>query len=133
MKKIILALLAGAVIVTTGCVSTVNDSHTGAIWVGRDQFEARYPRTVEQVYAASLKVVSNDGALVSEFTPHDATNVVRSLEARVNNRNVWIRVEAAAPQVADLIVQARTRHGTADVELAHQLSTEIALELVQMR
>ena len=76
--------------------------------------------------------VSNDGALVSEFTPHDSTNVVRSLEARVNNHKVWIRVEAAAPQVADLIVQARTGHGTADVELAHQLSTEIALELVHL-
>lgn len=132
MKKIILAVLAGAVLITTGCVSTVNDSHSGAIWCGRDQFEARYPRTVDQVYTAALKVVSNDGALVSEFTPHDSTNVVRSLEARVNNHKVWIRVEAAAPQVADLIVQARTGHGTADVELAHQLSTEIALELVHL-
>jgi hypothetical protein len=111
----------------------VDGSHSGAIWFGRDRFEQRYPRSVEQVYAASLKVVSADGALLSEFIPHDATNVVRSLEARVNNRKVWVRVEASGPGVTDLYVEARTLHDTSDVVLAHQLETEIALELTQMR
>jgi hypothetical protein len=129
MKKLILAVVAGAVIVATGCVRTVNDTHTGAIWFGKDQFEGRYPRTVDQVYAASLKVVTTDGALVSEFIPHDTTNTIRSLEARVNNRRVWIRVEASAPQITDLYVEARTLHYTADSELAHELEKEIALEL----
>jgi len=127
-----LAVVAVAGLAAAGCVSTVNDSHSVAIWPQRDQFEQKYPRTVDQVYNASIKVVSTDGALVSEFTPHDATNVVRSLEARVNNRDVFIRVEAAGPAAADLKVQARTRHGTADIELAHQLSTEITVELTQV-
>jgi hypothetical protein len=135
MKKLILSALAGAVIVATGCVRTVNDTHTGAIWFGRDTFEQRYPRSGDQVYAAAVAVVSRDGALVSEFIPHDITNTVRSLEARVNNRKVWIRVESVSsnPEVADIYVQARTLHDTADVVLANQLSTEIALELTRVR
>jgi hypothetical protein len=133
MKKIILAVLAVAGIAVTGCVSTVDDTHAVALWPQKDLFEAQYPRTGDQVYAASLAVINRDGALVSEFTPHDTTNVVRSLEGRVNNRNVWIRVESVSQNVADIKVQARTRHGTADVDLAHQLSTEIAVELVNAR
>jgi hypothetical protein len=132
MKKMILAVAALAGLAAAGCVSTVNDEHSFAIWPQRDQFEQLYPRTIDQVYAASYNVVSRDGALVSEFTPHDSTNVVRALEGRVNNSKVFIRVEAASPVTADLKVQARTSHGTADIELAHQLSTEIAIELTKV-
>ncbi len=132
MKKIILAVLAGAVIVATGCVHTVNDSSTGAIWFGNDQFEGRYQRTVDQVYGAAYSVVSHSGAVVSEYIPHDATNEIRSLQARVNNRNVWIRVESVttAPVLTSIIVQARTRAGTRDELLAHELEKEIALALI---
>jgi hypothetical protein len=133
MKKVILAVLAGAAIVATGCVGTVNGSHTGALWFGNDQFEGRYQRSVDQVYNASVRVVNQNGALVSEYIPHDSTNAVRSLEASVNNRNVWIRVEAVStqPEVTSVTVQARTHHGTRDEILAHELEKEIALALVR--
>jgi hypothetical protein len=132
MKKMILAVLAGAAVVATGCVHTVNDSSTGAIWFGNDKFEGRYERSVDQVYQAAVKVVSSNGAMVSEFIPHDTTNEVRSLQARVNNRNVWVRVEgvSASPVVSAVTVQARTRAGTRDELLAHELEKEIALALV---
>jgi len=132
MKKMILAVAALAGLAAAGCVSTVNDEHSFAIWPQRDQFEQLYPRTIDQVYAASYNVVSRDGALVSEFTPHDSTNVIRSLQGRVNNRDVFIRVQAAGQTAADLTVQARTGHGTADIDLAHKLSTEITVELTQV-
>ncbi len=133
MKKLILAVLAGAAIIVTGCVHTVNDSHAPAIWFGNDQFEGRYNRSLEQVYKASVEVVTHDGALVSEFIPYDSTNVVHSLQARVNNRNVWVRVEevSTSPQITSVIVQARTRMGVRDEELAHELEKEIALALVR--
>lgn len=133
MKRLILAVLAGAGIVATGCVSTVNDSHAPAIWFGKDEFQGRYQRSVDQVYSASVKVVNNNGALVAEYIPHDSTNAVRSLEASVNNRNVWIRVESVStsPEVTAVTVQARTKHGTSDAELAHELEKEIALALVR--
>ncbi len=133
MKRLILAVLAGAAIIATGCVHTVNDSHTGAIWFGNDKFEGRYNRSVDQVYNASVRVVSLNGALVSEFIPHDSTNAVRSLQASVNNRNVWIRVEAVStsPEVTSVLVQARSHLGTRDELLAHELEKEIALALVR--
>lgn len=135
MKKMILTVFAGMALIATGCVSTVNDSHTGAIWFGNDQFEGRYQRTVDQVYRAAFTVVSQNGAVVAEYIPHDSTNEVRSLQARVNNRNVWIRVEAvsASPEVTSVIVQARTRMGTRDELLAHELEKEIAIYLVNAR
>jgi hypothetical protein len=131
---VLAVLLAGAVMAGTGCVSTVEDTHTGAIWFGNDQFEQHYPRSVDQVYAAAIKVVTADGALVSEFIPHDTTNVIHSLEARVNNCKVWIRVEAVSnhPEVTDLVVQARTLDQTGNAALANQLSAEIAIELEHM-
>ena len=133
MKRVILAVLAGAAVVATGCVSTVNGSHAGAIWFGNDQFEGRYERSVDQVYGAAVRVVNQDGALVAEYFPHDSTNIVKSLEASVNNRNVYIRVEgiSTSPEVTQVTVQARTHHGTSDAILAHELEKEIALALVR--
>ena len=133
MKRLILAVLAGAAIVATGCVSTVNGSHTGAVWFGNDQFAGRYNRSVDQVYGASVRVINENGALVAEYIPHDSTNAVRSLEASVNNRNVWVRVESVSttPDVTQVTVQARTHHGTRDEILAHELEKEIALALVR--
>ena len=133
MKRVILAVLAGAAVVATGCVSTVNGSHTGAVWFGNDQFAGRYNRSVDQVYGASVRVINENGALVAEYIPHDSTNAVRSLEASVNNRNVWVRVESVSttPDVTQVTVQARTHHGTRDEILAHELEKEIALALVR--
>lgn len=133
MKRLILAVLAGAAVVATGCVSTVNGSHAGAIWFGNDQFEGRYQRSVDQVYSAAVRVVNQDGALVAEYFPHDSTNIVKSLQGSVNNRNVYIRVEAVStsPEVTAVTVQARTHHGTRDEVLAHELEKEIALALVR--
>ena len=131
MKKIILAVLTGAVMAATGCVRTVNDSHAASIWFGRDKFDEHFPRSVDQVYDAASMVVSRDGALMSEFIPHDTTNYVRCLQARVSNCNVWIRVESVSggPEVTALIVQARTLDHTSNARLANQLDTEIAVEL----
>jgi hypothetical protein len=131
LKPILLTLATGLVLATAGCVSTVDDSHTPAVWFGRDKFDEHFPRSVDQVYTAATIVVSRDGALLSEYIPHDTTNEVRCLKARVNNRNVWIRVESksTSPEVTSLIVQARTADDTGDAVLANQLDTEIAIEL----
>jgi len=130
-KKTLLAMAAGLILASTGCVSTVNDSHTGAIWFGRDKFDERFPRSGEQVYAAAYSVVSRDGAVISEYIPHETTNDIRTLHAHVNNCDVWIKVKSVsnAPEVTAVIVQARTQHDTANAVLANQLDTEIAIEL----
>ena len=131
MKKTIFAILAGVVIVATGCVSTVNDSHAFAITPGRDSVAGRYQRSLDQVYAASVTVIQNNGVLVTEFVPHDNTNAVRALQGRVSDRKVWIRVESVDPKTTQVDVQARTKWGAKDLDLVHEIEKEIALQLAR--
>ena len=129
MKKKIFAVLAGAAIIATGCVSTVSDTDTFA-WspLARDSVAGRYQRPLEEVYKASVTVVGRDGVLLKEYIPHDTTNFVRSLEGRVNDSKVWIRVEQIDPKVSQVDVQAR-KGGRVNVDLVHELEKEIALQL----
>jgi hypothetical protein len=131
MKMKIFAALAGAVIVTTGCVSTVSDTHSPALTWSKDKVEGRYERSVDQVYQASVAVIQNNGVLLTEFIPHDNTNTVRSLQGKVNEKNVWIRVESVDPKVTEVTVQARSSWGVSDVDLAHEMEKEIALQLAR--
>ena len=130
MKMKILAAFAGAVVVAAGCVSTVSDTHTFAVSpVARDSVADRYNRPLDVVYKASVAVINDNGALVTEYVPHDYTNEVRSLEGRVNNRKVWIRVEQVDPKLSQVDVQARTTMGRSDLDLAHEIAKDIALKL----
>jgi hypothetical protein len=129
MKKAIFAVLAGAALIAVGCVKTVSDTRTFATTFGRDSLSGRYQRTMDQVYQASVAVIQNNGVLVTEYIPHDSTNEVRSLMGRVNDRSVWIRVEALDPRTSQVDVQARTKWGANDLDLVHELDKEIALQL----
>ena len=129
MKNKIFAVLAGAAIIATGCVSTVSDTKSFA-WspLARDAVAGRYQRPLDEVYKAAVTVVGRDGVLLKEYIPHDTTNSVRSLEGRVGESKVWIRVEQIDPKVSQVDVQAR-KGGRVNVDLVHALEKEIALEL----
>ena len=130
MKKIIFAALAGMAIVTGGCVKTVSDTHTPAISFGKDRVPGRYERSIDQVYQAAFKVISNNGVVVTEYIPHDTTNNARSLQGKVNQCNVWVRVASEDdPKITSVVVEARTKWGNSNIELAHELEKEIALQL----
>ena len=132
MKKTIFAVVAGAaVMVATGCVSTVSDTHTFATSWNTDSVSGRYNRSPDQVYDASKQVIQHNGVLLTEYIPHDTTNDVRSLEGRVNNSKVWVRVEAIDQKTTQVDVQARSSWGTTDVDLVHELEKEIALQLAR--
>jgi hypothetical protein len=134
MKKSIFAAfagLAGLVIIATGCISTVSGTRTVAVSFAQDNVTGRYQRSVEQVYSAAVAVIQHNGVLLTEFIPHDSTNTVRSLQGKVNERNVWMRVEAVDPQVTAITVQARTTWGNSDIDLAHELEKEVALQLAR--
>jgi hypothetical protein len=94
-----------------------------------DKINARYERSLDQVYAAAVTVIKNNGVVLTEYIPHDSTNSVRALSAKVNERNVWVRVEAVEPNLTQLTVQARSSWGVSDVALASELVTEVALQL----
>lgn len=123
----------GAIIAITGCVSTVSGTHSPAVSFGQDSLSGRYERTLDQVYGASVQVVRNDGTLITEYIPHDTTNTVRALYGKVNDVNVWVRVEAIDPNtpVTEVTVQARSKWGVKDIDLAHELEKEIGLQLAR--
>ena len=131
MKARIFAALAGVVLAATGCISTVSDTHTAAVPLEQDRVEGRYPRTLDRVYQASVQVIQNNGVVITEYIPHDTTNTVRSLKGKVNECSVWLRVEAEDPKITSVTVQARTKWGGSDINLAHELEKEIALQLAR--
>ena len=132
MKSKIFIVLAGLALVAGGCVTTVSDTKTPAITFGKDRVPGRYERSLEQVYQAAFKVMSTDGVVVREYIPHETANNARSLQGRVNQCNVWISVASEDdPKVTAVVVQARTKWGVSNVELAHELEKEIALQLSQ--
>ena len=130
MKKIFL-ILFGAILVGAGCVSTVNERTSPGLPFVKDRVEGRYERSVDQVFDASKQVVKAMGVLVREGVIYGQTNEVKTVEGKVNQRNVWIKVEGIEPKITSVIVQTRTSGGGADLDLAHELEKQIALKLVQ--
>jgi len=132
MKLKFFAILAGAALLATGCVQTVSDTHTFATTWSKDTLSNRYQRSLDQAYQASLTVIQNSGVLLTEYIPHDnTTNAVRSLKGKINQSEVWVRVEAVDPRTTQVDVQARGSWGGSDVDMAHEVATEISLQLAR--
>ncbi len=110
-------------------MSTVSDRTTAGVPFIKDRVEGRYERPLERVFAASKDVIKKNGVLVNESTLYNETNTVKTVEGKVNQRTVWVRVEAIDPKVTAVVVQTRTSGGGTDLDLAHELEKEIALAL----
>ncbi len=131
MKTSILVALLGVSLLAGGCVRTVTGRSTAAVPFSKDKVSGYYERPVEAVYTAAKDVVKFNGTLVNESILHGQTNEVRTVEGKVNLRNVWIRVEGVDPKTTAVTVQARTTGGGSDLDLAHELEKQIALKLVR--
>jgi len=134
MKTKFLLAIFGAAMLAAGCVNTVDGRKTAAVPFLKDEVSGRYQRPVQQVYDAAKTVISRNGQIVAETRLYSATNTVQNvlaIEGRVNQRNVWVRVEAVKADLTEITVQARTRGGGRDLELTHELEKEVALELVR--
>ncbi len=131
MKTTIFALWIGTVIIGAGCVSTVNDRKTAGVPFIKDRIESRYQRPVDQIFQAAKEVLKTDGTLVNESTLYNQTNAVKTIEGKVNQRSVWVRIEEVDPTVTAVTVQTRTSAGGSDIDLAAQIDKEIALKLVR--
>ena len=129
MKKKIFLALFGAGLLSAGCVSTVNDRHTAGVPFVKDSVQGRYERPLDQVFDAAKEVVKANGRLLNESVIHGETNVVKTAEGKINDRTVWVRVEAAEPNVTGVSVQTRTPGGGSDINLAHEVEKQIALRL----
>jgi hypothetical protein len=124
-----LFIVAAALVAAVGCVDTVGGrKKAGVPWI-KDQVENRYERPVDQAFDAAKEVVKADGVLNSESILHSETNAVKTVEGKINQRDVWIRIESLNPQVTSVKVQVRTSGGGSDVDLAHQVASEITARL----
>ena len=131
MKQKLFLALIGASLFGAGCVPTVTGRNSVGVPFIKDSVEGHYERPLDQVYDAAKDVVKFNGTLVSESILHSETNNVKTVEGKVNQRSVWVRVEAADPKVTGVIVQTRTKGGGTDIDLAHEIEKQIALKLVR--
>jgi len=122
--RIVASLCAFALaLIVSGCMTSVDGrQHAGVPFV-KDRLESRYERSPMEIWQAAKDVLSFNGKLYSE-------DVMRStLEASVNTRTVWVKVEPADQQTTRVVVQARTKGGGTDLELASEIDKQIALRL----
>jgi hypothetical protein len=130
MKTKISVVLLGALVLVAGCVKTGSDRKTFAVSPYKDKFEGRYERSVDQVYAASVDVIRLNGMVSREtIISPGGTNQVRAIEGKVNNRNVWVRVQPVDAKVTSVTVQVRTKGGGTDIVLTQELQKQIAINL----
>ncbi len=119
---VLAASLAGFV---TGCVETVDGRSQAGVPFIKDKFTSQYERSVSQCLDAAKKVLAFNGTLVAENTLNN------SLEAKINQVSVWVRVEPVdtVKPLSKVIVQTRDRATTADLDLAREIDKQIALQL----
>src|SRR5258708_2387120 len=128
MKEKIFLALIGASLIGAGCVSTVTGRTSFGVPFVKDSVEGHYERPLDQVYDAAKEVVKFNGTLVNESILHTETNMVKTVEGKVNQRSVWIRVEATEPKVTTVVVQTRTVNGGGGIVFVHQNEKERAME-----
>ena len=106
-----------------GCVATVDGRReAGVPWV-KDKVEGRYERTPLDIWAAAKDVIKYNGVLTSEDTQRS------TLEGNIDTRKVWVHVEEVDPKISKVVVQARSKGGVPDVELAGYVKEQIAVRL----
>ncbi len=129
MKTNMLVGLLGGLVLVAGCVSTVNERHTAAVPFVKDQFEGRYERPVDQVYAAAVEVFKFNGAIARESVLNPGPDQAKTIEGKVNGRSVWMRIQAVDPKITSVVVQVRTSGGGSDLQLTQELQKQIAIKL----
>lgn len=135
MKIKFFAGLMGVAVLAAGCVNTVTGEKTVGVPFIKDSMESRYERPADQVFEAAKAVIKDEGVLVHEGTLYGQTNavgnIVKTVQGKVNQRSVYVRVEQVDTRVSDVTVQTRTQGGVSDIDLAAQIDKQIALKLMR--
>jgi hypothetical protein len=131
MKTKVLLALGGAIVLVAGCIGTAGGGHTAGVPFVRDSLENKYQRSPEAVFNAAKEAIRDSGGVLNKESIIYGTNQVKTITAKLDQRTVWIRIEPVEGTGADVVVQARTQGGGADLNLAHDLATQIALRLAR--
>jgi hypothetical protein len=126
MKKKLFALSFTAcfAVVLAGCVGTVDGRSRPGLPMAKDTIESRYERPVDSIFGAAKDVLKFNGTLVGENT------INHSLEAKIDTRTVWVAVDEIEPKVSRVRVQARTKGGRGDIDLASEIDKQIYGKLI---
>lgn len=126
MKKsltILLGALSSLGVLTSGCYTTVDGSTKAGNPFAIDKIESRYERPVDQVFAAAKDVLAFNGTMTGENT------IAKTLSAKVDNNNVWVKVEEVEPGITKVVTQSRGKVGVGRVRIASEIDKQIALQL----
>lgn len=125
MKLNFFAVLAAcvAVLFLSGCVNTLDGRKRGGVPFQTDRAEGRYQRPVADLWTAAQDVLKYHGKVTSVDTAR------QSLQGNVDERDVWIAVSAVDSNISKVLVQARSKAGFADYQMAAYLEKEIAVRL----
>jgi hypothetical protein len=121
-KPVFAAALSALALFVSGCVTTPT-GHSRAVVPGfKSTLTRRYPRSVEQLVAATRVVLTRNGHL-------SVDNVVdNTFQARVNERDVWVKITKVDDKITQLVIMVRKGLG-ADIDLAAELDKQFALQL----
>jgi len=112
-----------AVTLFSGCVNTIDGrSRAGMPWI-KDRIESRYERPVAQVMGAARETLKFNGTVVSEDV------VSNTIQAKVDTRTVYVKVDEVDNKVTKVVVQVRSKGGGSDIDLAAEIDKQIALHL----
>jgi hypothetical protein len=115
--------LSACLVLLPGCIGT-QDGHSVAGWpLTKDRIVSRYARPVAELTAATRTVLNRNGKILVD------NRVNNTFLAKVNQRNVWVKVADVDGKTTEITVQARGNWG-GDVYLAAELSKQIGMMLV---
>jgi hypothetical protein len=117
-----LALFA-CLVLLPGCIGTQDGHSVAGMPFTKDRIVSRYARPVAQLVAVTRAVLNRNGKILVD------NSVNNSFEAKVNQRNVWVKVADVDGKITEVTVQARGSMG-GDVDLAAELSKQIGMGLV---
>lgn len=125
MKKILSLLVVSAGLLTagTGCYSTVGGNSKVGVPFLRDRIESRYERGPAEVFAAAKTVLAFNGTLTSENT------IDSTLQAKVDNATVYVKVEEIEPGITRILTQARGSGSGSKISIASEIDKQVALKL----
>lgn len=123
LKWLACLLLCAVLPFASGCRSDVSGQNRFAVPFVKDTIESRYNRSIDKVAVAARETLAFNGTITSD----DA--VTRTLQAQINNRRVYVKLEELEPQVTRVLVQVFTKGGGTDIDLAAEMDKQIALRL----
>ena len=115
-------ILGAALNLASGCRGTVAGTNKVAVPFMKDTIESRYNRSIDKVQTATRETLAFNGTITSD------DSVTRVIQAQINNRRVYVKLEEVEPQVTRVLVQVFKGAGS-DIDLAAEMDKQIALRL----